>query len=272
MSINKINIPELKWFILLFLLTTLFLLLGYSVSRAYINKVSFENDIINKALSNEDSVFSISSITYFSSASCDSEINSNTSLKLKNLYQYTDIALFISPINENELTYKNTLKNVYIDNIHITNGPKEGTADIYFKSIKDFTKPIFISENKITDSLTFNITSESEADLSTPVLYNNCANPIIISYINKNIKENFTLPDASEQIVYDGSLLKRCGITLSSIKSNLSFDIHITNNENENFICPIYLDIPLELSNGSSIYDGKILKKDLAKYLFYKFN
>ena len=34
----------------------------------------------------------------------------------------------------------------------------------------------------------FNITSEDEVNLDKPTLYNNLANPIVLSYINHNIK------------------------------------------------------------------------------------
>lgn len=42
------------------------------------------------------STFSINKIVYFSSANCDSNINSNSSFTISNLYQYTDIAIFIN--------------------------------------------------------------------------------------------------------------------------------------------------------------------------------
>ena len=49
----------------------------------------------------------------------------------------------------------------------------------------------YLEENKIANKINFNISSENNADLSIPTLYNNCANPIVLSYINSNIKTTF---------------------------------------------------------------------------------
>lgn len=248
----------------------LFIFLGYTSVSAYINKRNFEKDILDIAKNNEDPIFSIDNITLFSSANSDAEIQSNSTLNLKNLYQYTDIAIFITPHGD-KLTYKNTLKEVFIDNINFVTIPEVGTPSLYYKNLSDFTTPKYVEENKIDKSLNFNISSEDNADLTAPTLYNNCANPITLSYINSNIKTNFTLANAFTQISYDGSLLKHCSVTLSSIKSALSFDIHIKNNQNEDFIYPVYIEIPLT-TEDSSIYDGKILKKETTNHIFFKCN
>lgn len=249
----------------------LFLFLGYTVSGTYINKTALENSILSIAEMNKNSIFEINNITLFSSAFSDSEIQTNSSLNLKNLYQYTDIAIFLSTSN-NELTHKNTLKNVSIENINFVKKPEIGTPNLYLKNVTEFTKEKYYEENKIDNKLDFNITSEDTIDFNTPTLFNNCANPISLSYVNNNIKTDFTLADAFSQITYDGTLLKHCGITLNSIQCEISFDIHITNNLDQNFICPIFLKIPLEAEDGSSIYDGKVLVKDTTKHTFYRYN
>ena len=70
-------------------------------------------------------------------------------------------------------------------------------------------------------------------------------------------------------MTYDGSLLKNNNILLNSISCSISFDIYITNNLDEEFKCPIYLDIPLE-NESNSIYDGSITLVDNTNYEFYK--
>ena len=260
---------KIKYILFLLVLIIIFLFLSYTVSRAYINKATFEKDVIEIANKNEESIFTINNITLFSCADSKAEIQSNSSLTLNNLYQYTDIAIFINPVDEN-LTYKNTLKEVYIDNLKFVESPKEGIPALYYKNINDFATSSYIEDNKIENNMYFNITSQDDADLNTPILYNNCANPISLCYINNNIKTNYTLPDAFNQITYDGSLLKKCSIPLSTISCSLSFDIHIVNNLDQEFICPIYIKIPLELNDGTSIYDGKVLLKDTTNYTFYR--
>ena len=260
-----------KFFLVLIVLIIVFLFLVYTVSKGYINKVSFENYIIKIAEKNEEKVFTINNITLFSSSNSDAEIQPNSSLTLKNLYQYTDIAIFINPVDKN-LTYKNTLKDVYIDNIDFVTSPSEGTPNLYYKNINSFATSKYQEENKIENDLHFSISSKESENLDTPILYNNCANPITLCYVNSNIKTDYTLPDAFSQITYDGSLLKKCNITLSSITCSISFDIHITNNLDQEFICPVFIKIPLELKDGASIYDGKVLFKDITDYTFYRLN
>lgn len=271
MDKKSLPLKEIKFTFILLVLTIIFLLLGYSVSRAYINKITFEKDVLEIANKNEEKIFAINNITLFSSADSDAEVRQNSTLNINNLYQYTDIALFLNPGQE-ELTYKNTLKELYIDNIRFVTTPNEGTPSLYYKNIQNFATSKVSEENKIVDKLHFNISAEDEADLNTPTLYNNCANPITLTYLNNSIKTNYTLPDAFSQIAYDGSLLKKCGVTLSSIEGSIAFDIHLTNNLDQQFICPVYIKFPLEAKDGTSIYDGKVLQENKTNYTFYRCN
>lgn len=271
MDKKNIPLPEIKRIFVLALLVLVFTFLSYTVSRGYINKSNFEKQILEVANKNEEKIFTISNITLFSSADSNAEVMQNSTLNIHNLYQYTDIAIFLKPLQE-ELTYKNTLKDVFIDNIKFVKEPESGTPNLYYKSLNDFATSKYIEENKIENNLHFNISSEDTNDLTTPTLFNNCANPITLGYVNNNIKTDYTLPDAFSQITYDGSLLKRCAITLSSISSSVSFDIHITNNLDQQFVCPIYIEIPLESQDGASIYDGKVLIKNNTNYTFYRCN
>ena len=262
---------NLKILIALSILVPLFLFLGYTVSRGYINKNAFEKDILEIASKNEEKIFEIKELTMFSSADSVSEVRSNSTLNIDNLFQYTDIAIFLKPVKE-DLDLKNTLKDVYINNIKFVKSPEEGTPCLYYKSLTEFATSKIVEENLIKDELHFAISSEDVEDLSTPTLYNNCANPITLSYVNSNIKKDYTLPDAFSQISYDGSLLKRCGVLLNSIESSLSFDIHVTNNLDQNFVCPIHIEIPLETKDGNTLYDGKLLLKNETNYTFYRYN
>lgn len=127
-----------------------------------------------------------------------------------------------------------------------------------------------IEENKIQENLDFIITSEDEANLDTPTLYNNLANPITLSYVNQNIKSDYTITDTSVPITYDGSLLKRCNVDLSSISCKLSFDLYIANNLEEEFKTTVFIDIPLEIQE-KSIYDGNINMTQNCNFAFYRY-
>lgn len=114
------------------------------------------------------------------------------------------------------------------------------------------------------------ISSEDNANLDAPILYNNLANPITLAYINSNIKTDYTITDTSNPITYDGSLLKRCQVPLESIKADISFDIYITNNLNQKFKSSVYLEIPLK-DEKTSILDGSITKKKAINTTFYRY-
>lgn len=243
--------------------------LVYLLFNKYVLKTNFENDILSFANKNENTIFKIEKVTFFSSCNAQNKTLSNTNFTLENLYQYTDMAFFITS-SSSEKNSENTLKNVFIDNIKFNTTPEVGKQNLYYKNINNFAKSDIINENLITDKLDFNITSEDEANLDQPTLYNNLANPIVLSYINSNIKTDYTITDTSNPITYDGSLLKKCNVLLDSITCNLSFDIYITNNLNQEFKCTVYVDIPLE-DDIKSIYDGNIILKKDTNFIFYRY-
>lgn len=252
--------------IILFLID---LFLAYLLFNKYVLKTNFENDILSFANKNQNTIFKIEKITFFSSCNAQNKTLSNTNFTLENLYQYTDMAFFITS-SSSEKNSENTLKNVFIDDIKFNTSPEMGEQNLYYKNINNFAKSDIIKENLITDKLEFNIISEDVANLDQPTLYNNLANPIVLSYINSNIKTDYTITDTSNPITYDGSLLQKCNVLLDSITCNLSFDIYITNNLNQEFKCTVYVDIPLENDN-KSIYDGNIILKKDTNFIFYRY-
>lgn len=142
---------------------------------------------------------------------------------------------------------------------------------MYFKSINNFAKSDFSDENLISDTLEFNVTSSDEADLNTPVLYNNLANPITISYVNQNIKTDYTITDTSTPITYDGSLLKKCNTSLDDINGRISFDVNITNQLDQEFKSTISFDIPLENEGKTLDNDGNISFTEDCNFTFYRY-
>lgn len=244
--------------------------LAYLVFQKYILKKTFEKDILNFAEKNQSTIFTVDRITLFSSADANYKTNTANNFTIQNLYQYTDIALFIKHTSE-ENTLENTIKKVGIENIQFSNTPKLGTPHLYFKSIHDFAKSTLPKENEITDTFEFAISSSDDADLNTPTLYNNLANPLTFSYVNSNIKSDYTITDVSSPITYDGSLLQKCQISLEDINCTLSFDIHITNNLDENFKTTVSIPIPLS-SEDKTIFDGSLTVKPDTNYIFYRYD
>ena len=256
--------------IIVFILFFIVFILAYLLFQKYVLKTSLEKDVLSFANKNNKTVFEINKVVFFSNCDAKNKSSSRTNFTIENLYQYTDIALFINHSSAEEKTAENTLKKVSIRDLKFTSPPEMGQPKMYFKELEQFAKSDLLEQNEIADSFDFTITSENEADLNTPTLYNNLANPITLSYINQNIKTDYTITDTSTPITYDGSLLKRCNVPLSSISCSLSFDIYITNNLDEEFKSTIFLDIPLEIE-GKSIYDYNINRTQNTHFVFYRY-
>ena len=219
---------------------------------------------------NSKTVFSIDRIYLYSSADATSNETTKPVWDL-NIFQFTDIAIYINNRSEEGVTYENTVKELTIDNIKFNN-VKSGTPSLYYKNVNDFAKLTNTEENKINDSLEFNIINSGDADYSTPVIYSNCQNPITLEYVNTNMEEDTIISDISTPLTYDGSLLRKGGILLSQMECTLSFTITIINNYNQKYVATVYIDIPLEDSmSGESIYDGKLIKNientNLVKFI-----
>ena len=255
--------------IITILLFFVVIFLAFLVIQKYILKKNFENDMLSFANKNQSTIFTVDSITLFSSADAGYKTNTANNFTIQNLYQYTDIAVFIKNTAEED-TLENTLKKVTIENIQFTNTPNLGEPKLYFKGINNFAKSDIVEDNLITDSFEFTISSSDEADLNTPTLYNNLANPLTFSYVNSNIKSDYTITDISSPITYDGSLLQKCNVNLEDIQCSLSFDILITNNLDQDFKTTVSIDIPLT-SEDSSILDGNLTVKNDTTYQFYRY-
>ena len=272
---NKLN-EKIKKIILTIIVIILIIILGI-LSKKFVQKQiakkSFENKVLDFANKNQTTIFSIDKIVLFSSCDSKNKTSSQTNFTIENLYAYTDIAIFlnndVSQKGEKNAT-ENTLKNVKITNIKFTKQPELGTGNLYYKNVNDFAKSEINENNKIENELQFETTSANEADLSKPVLYNNCANPITLSYANQNIKTDYTMTDTQNPITYNGKLLGRCGITIEKIQASISFDIEIENNKNQKFRTTIYFDIPYE-SEEKSINDGSIIVEKKTNFNFYRY-
>lgn len=255
--------------ILIISLISMLIFIFQKVYNEILQKKNFENSIISFAKNNEEVIFSIDKIVFFSSSDSKNKSSSPTNFTIENLYTYTDMALFIDN-NSEENTLKNTLKNLKLTNIKISKEPLYGKSNLYFKSIKNFAKSELIDSNLIENEIIFNITSENEANLDKPILYNNCANPITISYINQNIKTDYTMIDTENPIIYNGKLLERCRVPIESIESSISFDIEIENNKNEKYKTTVYFDIPYQVEE-KSIYDGSLTVTKDVQFDFYRY-
>lgn len=218
-------------------------------------------------MSNAKTVFSIDKIILYSSANAIKNEVTRPVWDL-NVYQYTDIAIYINNHSDEELNSENAIKTLYIDNIRL-NGVKKGEQSLYFKNAPDFGKSIYSAvekkedadSNKIGDKLEFSVLNDGDINYEKRQIYADCSSPITLEYVN-NIVNNKIISDIENDVKYDGSILKRSGIVLSDIKSSISFRINLTSNYNQKYMANVYIEIPLEDSvTGDNIYSGKFEKK-----------
>lgn len=248
-------------------LTLILIILLDLIYSSYSNKIKFQNSILSHTANN--SIFSIDKIVFFSSCNSSSTVNANSTITIKDLYQYSDIAIFINNSSDNEnYNLENTLKEVYIENISFTTPPYLGKPSLYTQTLNNFATGTFLQENKITDLVSFDISSDDVIDYSSSALHNNCATPITLCYVNSNIINDYTISN-TENITYDGNLLNLCNIPAKNLECSISFDIYIVNNINQKFKCPVYFKIPLS-GETSSIYDGNYIFEKNTKFIFYK--
>lgn len=111
-----LTIITIVLFIIVFFLT-------YLLFYKYVLKRNFESDILSFANKNQNTVFKVDKITFFSSCDAKGKNAAASNYTIENLYQYTDMALFISG-SQDEKTLENTFKEVYIDNINFTKTPR----------------------------------------------------------------------------------------------------------------------------------------------------
>lgn len=267
---SSVNVRN-KFFALIFLIIITVFLATHTTRTIIINN-KFADEVNEFYKLNSKTVFSIDKIYMYSSASA-TENKVNRPVWNLNLFEYTDIAIYINSKSNDSLSNENTIKSLYIDNIKF-GSPKLGEQNLYFKDINDFGKSIIkkneesvdtkttIKTEAIKDKLEFSILNDGDIDYSKPQLYADTSNPISLEYVNTNIKKNQIVSDISSDVIYDGSLLRKCGVVLSDISSYVSFNINIVNNYNQKFVANVYIEIPLEDTvTGDSIYNGRFVKK-----------
>lgn len=251
------------------ILVILFVVLLTNVLGIFFNKSNCENVYLDFASKNENTIFSINKIVLFSNCNAKNKNAVASNFTIENLYQYTDIAIFLNN-NSQDNNLENTLKSVKLENLQYVEKPSIGSQKLAYKNLTSFAESVIPEDNIFEKDLNFSISSNDSEDLTTPTLYNNCANPIVLSYINENIKNDYTITDTSSPITYDGSLLKKCGVLLNSLQCKISFDIIITNNLDQEFKCTVYIEPPLE-NGDKSLYDGALTLTQNCNYNFIRY-
>lgn len=106
--------------------------LAYLLFQKYVLKINFESSILPFAEKNQEEVYKINKITFFSGCDAKNKNVAASNFTIENLYQYTDIALFLNNPNSEDITLENALKKVSISNIQFSKTPALGTPRSIF--------------------------------------------------------------------------------------------------------------------------------------------
>lgn len=226
------------------------------------------------SLTTDSNIFGIDNIIVYSSANALNNSEMQLDYWDLNLYQFNDIAIKINNhVSIDDFTKKNTIKEIYIDNINYPKMPKQGTPELYYKDPSDMGTAIIDESKKIDQRIDFNVKNNNEDDVDEPSFYMDCSNPIVLSSVNMGIEENLVIRNTKSAVTFDGNLLLDADILLSRIVYEIDFDIHIINNLGEEYVC--YVALPIQLSDENdyaTIYDGSysVQYTDLKATKFYK--
>ena len=274
------------------LILVIIILIGYIFiigKKKSINR--FANETVAMFEENRNPIYTINQILLHSSANAvDNSADKN--LQDISISQYTDIAIYIANKSKiKDLQPENTINRLYIDNIKVETNQRDSNFLFGYKNSKKFGEydeiqsvnldnQNVISENiaddvEKKDKIEFNVihsNNENNDDFTSPKFFTDCSNPITLGFVNKNIVNHFKLEERNRKLSFDGSILKDSNVDLNKITPKISFEIHIINNANEEYFTKVFLDIPLENSEGSIKSGYIILLNHFTKneYTFFK--
>lgn len=265
---KKVSLKILAIFMSIILI--IILIMYYLILHKNLQSNSFAESVISISEKNENPVFSIEKIYLCSSANAVDD-NLQQNLNSLDVYQYTDIAIYIKNTNSSEeLTNENTIKELYIDNISIETNSNLGEQSIEYANIFEAGNGNYLNNNSSNERIDFNIIYTNKqnqiANYDEPTFYTDCSNPITLRYMNKNLYTDYIV-EKDNSISFDGSLLEKIGVSIEDINCKIKFKINIINNNDEYYSCWLSFSIPLdEIYQGTSIKSANITG---TKYNFF---
>ena len=254
-SVKKVILP------LMMVILLLMIIIWGIIIHKHICKGVFANEMEEIIAKNQSPTFSIDKIYLCSSANA---IDNTAEQKLDNLgiYQYTDIAVYLNNNKEEGLTDKNTIKELYIDDIDLKLDYNIGKTSLVYTNLlkigskEELNQMVLNSKNIQKDKIDFKIVStneqNNEANYDEATFYADCSNPISLKYINE-ISTEYTVSKNSSA-VFDGSILGKVGIKPEDINAQIKFRINIINNKDEYYSNYVNFRIPLnDIEKGTSI-------------------
>ena len=137
---------EKKWMAILIAILVVVILVYAWIIRNHLKINQFAEANMEVYQNNEEQVFQVERIVLCSSANAI-DLSQEQNLQNLSIYQYTDIAVYIN--NGEELSNKNTVKELYIDQISLEGTDTLGSKSLNYKNILNFgLKQEILAENR----------------------------------------------------------------------------------------------------------------------------
>lgn len=259
---------------ILVILIIILLILSYVfLKRFYINKREneFASQMVKLYEKNKEPVFEINKIILYSSSTAIDK-SENQTMQSVDVHQFTDIAIYINNKKSiQDVQERNTIKEIYIDNIKIEKKELTGNEVLNYKNSLLFGK--YLNLENYNDRINLNVILKNEENINekyeTPVFYTDCSNPITLGYINKNIVKDYKVEDKNVTMSLDGTILRNANYDLEELNTKFTFQVHIKNNLNQEFIANVKIDNSLDSEDGG-IYTGYLINIANVSFDFFE--
>ena len=166
-----------------------------------------------------------------------------------NIFQNNDIYFYIDKNNEYKSEKQMYIDSVSIENIEVINSPQIGEIKAYMPNSSEGRMYSYAEDSIVDEVLKYNGETRSN---------------IAIRFSNTGIGKYESNDD--EQIVHDGTLIKKLEKTTDDIKFTVNFDFIIVINKNK-YKAKITLDLPCGdiVENGTANYEKSDMKDIIFK-------
>lgn len=174
-----------------------------------------------------------------------------------NLIQNNDV--YIDIIKNKNYGKEEIIDKVIIDNFKIEDEPQKGEIKIYRPDSESlsFTNK---EEYKVEDEIEYK--GAEKSNLNNLEIANQ-GGLIILRYVNENLGNYKT---EEEEIIHDGTLLSKIGLTNEDIQFKVSFDISIELNSGKKYKANVNIEMPI----GNLIGEGTTNKQINGSEIVFK--
>ena len=178
-----------------------------------------------------------------------------------NIFQNNDIYFYIDKNNEYKSEKQMYIDSVSIENIEVINSPQIGEIKAYMPNSSEGRMYSYAEDSIVDEVLKYNGATRSD---SRNLKIGNQGGNIAIRFSNTGIGKYESNDD--EQIVHDGTLIKKLEKTTDEIKFTVNFDFIIVINKNK-YKAKITLDLPCGdiVENGTANYEKSDMKDIIFK-------